>query len=142
MKDITPQYASIPDWCRLSGMGRTRTYEEAGAGNLRIIKVGGRPLVDVLPDDFRASWAGAEIRDADAFIEEFFSFITLDPRDDDIEADCQWVIDRAADAVIRDGANMLIVDPWNEVEHRRRAPDCDYTGRTAAHARSPRDQPH
>lgn len=28
-------------------MGRTRTYEEAGKGNLRIIKVGGRSLVDV-----------------------------------------------------------------------------------------------
>ena len=43
----TPLYASIPKWCDLSGMGRTRTYEEAGAGNLRIIKVGGRSLVDV-----------------------------------------------------------------------------------------------
>jgi twinkle protein len=85
----------------------------------------------VIPDDFRASWAGAEVRDADAFIEEFFSFIALDPRDDDTEADCQWVIDRAADAVIRDGANMLIVDPWNEVEHRRRGNEsvADYTNR-------------
>jgi hypothetical protein len=42
-----PVYATIPEWCRLSGMGRTRVYEEAGAGNLRIIKVGGRSLVDV-----------------------------------------------------------------------------------------------
>jgi hypothetical protein len=43
----TPRYASIPHWCGISGMGRTRTYEEAGKGNLRIIKVGGRSLVDV-----------------------------------------------------------------------------------------------
>jgi|tagenome__1003787_1003787.scaffolds.fasta_scaffold20938858_3 hypothetical protein len=43
----TPLFASISRWCHLSGMGRTRTYEEAGAGNLRIIKVGGRSLVDV-----------------------------------------------------------------------------------------------
>jgi hypothetical protein len=47
MDDFTPQYATIPRWCLISGMGRTRTYEEAGAGNLRIIKVGGRSLVDV-----------------------------------------------------------------------------------------------
>jgi twinkle protein len=33
--------------------------------------------------------------------------------------------------VIRDGANMLIVDPWNEVEHRRRGNEsvADYTNR-------------
>ena len=84
-----------------------------------------------IPDDFRASWSTAEVRDADAFIEEFFSFIALDPRDDDTEADCEWLIDRAGDAVIRDGANMLIVDPWNEVEHRRRGNEsvADYTNR-------------
>ena len=46
--DLTPlQYATIARWCDLSGMGRTRTYEEAALGNLRIIKVGGRSLVDV-----------------------------------------------------------------------------------------------
>jgi hypothetical protein len=47
MDQLTPRYASIPQWCGISGMGRTRTYEEAGRGNLRIIKVGGRSLVDV-----------------------------------------------------------------------------------------------
>ena len=47
MNHLTPRYASIPHWCVISGMGRTRTYEEAGKGNLRIIKVGGRSLVDV-----------------------------------------------------------------------------------------------
>ena len=33
--------------------------------------------------------------------------------------------------MIRDGANMLIVDPWNEVEHRRRGNEsvADYTNR-------------
>lgn len=43
----TLHYATITRWCHLSGMGRTRTYEEAALGNLRIIKVGGRSLVDV-----------------------------------------------------------------------------------------------
>ena len=33
--------------------------------------------------------------------------------------------------MVRDGANMLIVDPWNEVEHRRRGNEsvADYTNR-------------
>jgi hypothetical protein len=47
MNPFTPHYAPIPQWCAISGMGRTRTYEEAGKGNIRIIKVGGRSLVDV-----------------------------------------------------------------------------------------------
>jgi hypothetical protein len=47
-KESTPRFATIARWCCLSGMGRTRTYEEAGAGNLRIIKCGSRSLVDVL----------------------------------------------------------------------------------------------
>jgi len=37
----------IREWCRLSSMGRTRVYEEAGLGNLRTIKVGGRSLFDL-----------------------------------------------------------------------------------------------
>src|SRR5215208_5967739 len=47
MSDTIPQFAPIPGWCQISGLGRTKTYEEAGAGNLRIVKVGGRSLVDV-----------------------------------------------------------------------------------------------
>ena len=47
MNSVTPRYAPIQQWCALSGMGRTRTYEEAGNGNIRIIKVGRKSLVDV-----------------------------------------------------------------------------------------------
>jgi hypothetical protein len=44
---IIPQYGTLSKWGEISGMGRTRTYEEAGKGNLRLIKVGGRTLVDI-----------------------------------------------------------------------------------------------
>lgn len=79
----------------------------------------------------RAHWTRSGILEADAFIQDRFSFIALAPDDDETEADVDWVIDRAADAVIRDGVSMLIVDPWNEVEHRRRAGEnvADYTNR-------------
>ena len=43
----TPEFAPIPVWRAISGMGRSRTYEELGAGNLRAIKCGGRLLIDV-----------------------------------------------------------------------------------------------
>ena len=42
-----PKFATIPGWCRLSGMCRTRTYIELGTGNLRAVKLGQRTLIDV-----------------------------------------------------------------------------------------------
>lgn len=79
----------------------------------------------------RRAWTKGLISAADLFIEDRFSFIALAPEDDDTEADIDWVIERARDAVIREGIDMLIVDPWNEVEHRRRGGEttADYTNR-------------
>lgn len=42
-----PAYAPVPEWCRISGMGRSKTYEGLGVGDLRAIKVGARTLIDV-----------------------------------------------------------------------------------------------
>jgi twinkle protein len=79
----------------------------------------------------RSAWSRAESAEADAFTQEYFSFICLQPQDEETEADIDWVIDRASDAVIRDGIDMLLLDPWNEVEHKRRAGEsiADYTNR-------------
>ncbi len=44
-----PAYATIPDWCAISGMGRSKTYEALGRGDLRAIKIGNRTLIDVAP---------------------------------------------------------------------------------------------
>lgn len=43
-----PAYATVPEWCRLSGVGRSRTYELLGAGQLRAKKLGNRTLIDVM----------------------------------------------------------------------------------------------
>lgn len=40
-------FASIADWSRISGMGRSSIYEALGGGNLRARKVGARTLIDV-----------------------------------------------------------------------------------------------
>ncbi len=60
---------------------------------------------------------------ADAWIDQHFGFIVPD-EDDDVSL--QWVLERAAAAVIRYGAKMVIVDPWNEMDHTR-PPDMSLT---------------
>jgi excisionase family DNA binding protein len=42
-----PRYAPIPKACDLLGFRRTKLYELAGAGSIRIVKVGGRALIDM-----------------------------------------------------------------------------------------------
>jgi len=68
----------------------------------------------------------------DAFIDDSFVFIDADPTGkEDQDFDLDWVIDKATDAVLRDGIRVLVIDPWNEVEHARRRDESmtDYIGR-------------
>lgn len=53
---------------------------------------------------------------ADAWIDKSFMFIV--PDDEDL-VDLKWTLEKAETAVIRHGANMLIIDPWNEMDHER-----------------------
>ncbi len=47
------------------------------------------------------------------------------------------LMERAAAAVLRDGATDLVVDPWNEIEHARgTASETDYTGRALQRLRA------
>lgn len=57
-----PLYAKVPDWCQISGMGRTSTYEALGRGDIRAVKVGTRTLIDVVHGlEWLASLPPAEI---------------------------------------------------------------------------------
>lgn len=42
-----PAFASIDDWCRISGLSKTRTYALLTTGDLIARKIGGRSFVDV-----------------------------------------------------------------------------------------------
>ena len=53
---------------------------------------------------------------ADTWIDRWFSFIC--PGDED-EVTLEWVLDRASASIVRHGADMLIIDPWNEMDHSR-----------------------
>lgn len=90
------------------------------------------PTVPHLRDKLRRIKGGAR-PDVDAFIDEYFRFIDADPtgrQDEDFDLD--WILDKATDAVLRDGIRLLLIDPWNEVEHARRRDETvtDYIGRS------------
>lgn len=74
----------------------------------------------------------AALSAADAWINDRFLFIAADPTgraDQDLYLD--WILERAEDAVLRDGIKALLIDPWNEIEHARqpRETATEYTGR-------------
>lgn len=86
------------------------------------------PTVPHLRDKLRKIVGGA----ADAFINTYFSFIDADPLGrEDIDFDLDWLIDKATDAVLRDGIRVFLIDPWNEIEHARRRDETmtEYIGR-------------
>jgi twinkle protein len=104
-----------------------------GLGSFEVLPV---PYVrDILRTNFlgvsRDEWTTADVRNADSFIERKFTFFHIDARQDESEQTLEWLLEKAADAVIRDGIRMLIIDPWNELEHARRRDETEtqYTAR-------------
>lgn len=53
---------------------------------------------------------------ADKWIDQQFCFIC--PNDDD-EISLEWTLEKCAAAVVRFGAKMIVIDPWNEMDHNR-----------------------
>lgn len=93
------------------------------------------PTVPHLRDKLRRIKGGSSAFQphVDAFIEEHFVFIDSDPTGrEDEDFDLNWIIDKATDAVLRDGIQCLVIDPWNEVEHAKRRDETmtDYIGRS------------
>ena len=64
-------------------------------------------------------------------IEDMFVFIDQDPREETEDATIEWLVDRASDAVVRYGVCWFLLDPWNQVEHKRERgeSESDYQGR-------------
>lgn len=53
---------------------------------------------------------------ADKWIDESFVFIAPSEEQD---ATLEWVLERMATAVIRYGVKLIIIDPWNELDHTK-----------------------
>lgn len=77
----------------------------------------------------------AEISDIDrnlahSWINERWTFIEQGKRWDGPDATIDWILERAEDMVRRRGCNILLIDPWNEIEHSREKfeTETDYIG--------------
>lgn len=78
----------------------------------------------------RRLWTPADTENADKFINGHFQIIANDPREDEDEIDLEFLLDKAATSVFRHNTKMLIVDPWNELEHQhsKHSTTTEYTG--------------
>lgn len=68
---------------------------------------------------------------ADDLIAKRLNVIAHTARDEDTELDLDYIIELAKVAVLRDGVRLLVLDPWNEIEHKRRSDESEteYTSR-------------
>lgn len=76
------------------------------------------PTVPHLRDKLRRMIGGR----ADDVINDALVFIDADPtrQNDDADFSLEWVLEKATDALLRYGIRMLLIDPWNEIEHARK----------------------
>jgi len=89
---------------------------------------------------------GNPLEDVYDWLERSFAFIAPEPGGEPTDSgklggyganpagnfDIDWLLDKAETAVIRYGIRILVIDPWNEIEHamRRHENHSDYIGRT------------
>jgi twinkle protein len=65
---------------------------------------------------------------ADKWIDDNFVFIVPD---EDADSDLEWMLDQMEIAVVRYNAKIIVIDPFNELDHSRRSQEneTDYVGR-------------
>ena len=82
----------------------------------------GSNLKGLTPD--KRAWADQMIRDR-------LTIIAQQSVDDDSDLDLEQVLELAKIAVLRDGCKVLVLDPWNEMDHKRGRDESEteYTGR-------------
>lgn len=69
-----------------------------------------------------------QVAEADAWIDAHHVFI-VPSEDDDVTLD--WMLDRMEAAVVRHGVQVIVIDPWNEMDHSRARDETmtEYVGR-------------
>lgn len=72
------------------------------------------------------------------WLEENFVFISHEIEPLQAQASAEWMIQQAQDAKGRFGIDVLAVDPWNKLQHKRRhgESETDYIGRALAEFRN------
>jgi twinkle protein len=71
-----------------------------------------------------------DTNEADRIIDSRYTFVVPNINSDE-DANLGWLLEKMAAAVTRNEVDMIIIDPWNEIEHsfdRREMSQTDYTG--------------
>jgi twinkle protein len=97
---------------------------------------------DVLP--FYDTWLHGEetneqtSSDTHAWLDERFCFISHEIEPLQTPATIEWIIKQGQDAKGRFGIDVLVIEPWNKLQHRRRnyENETDYIGRALAELRN------
>lgn len=74
---------------------------------------------------------GASDEECDEFMRNHYRFISNDVMDEDFAIDIEKIIELAQISVVKYGTKVLVIDPWNEVEHQRKNNESqtEYIGR-------------
>lgn len=76
-----------------------------------------------------------ELEAADAWIDKRYMFIVPDESE---TCDLKWLIEQMEAVVLRHGVSIIVLDPWNEMEHVRESGESltEYTGRAIRHLKA------
>jgi twinkle protein len=96
-------------------------------------------IVPYVTDALMSAYARQNIRNvserqketATNFVKQHFTFIAPNRSRMDIEHDIDWLLDKMTASVIRFGVKMVLIDPFNEIEHRKAKDESltEYIGR-------------
>jgi twinkle protein len=96
-------------------------------------------IVPYVTDSLMSAYLDANVNFATApnrekarrFVQRCFTFIAPNRARVDVEHDIDWLIDKMTAAVIRNGVKMVLIDPFNEIEHRKAKDETltEYIGR-------------
>lgn len=113
------------------GMGKTTLMNQIAVNMARIHKwpvalfsgeadvrpIVANALMTAFLEKHRGEWSDEDRQRAMSFLERYFVFIDQDPETDEGEITLDKLLELAGVAVFRHGIKLLLVDPWNEVEH-------------------------
>lgn len=146
ISELDDHYSIVPGtlsvWTGYAGQGKTSLMMAVIAN---VIKCGHHVCMasfetavkPILVRKMRAALLGtAEFaceydRWADGLLEQRLTIIAQTVDNEDMEMDLDALLELAKLTVRRDGTRVLVIDPWNEIEHKRRRDESetDYIGR-------------
>ncbi len=147
-----PRLGDFAVWTGVPGLGKSTFANDfcCRLAYLHQIKIGWASFEQAPQRDHRRalrSWYGREDLDgrrqgclerdltegevaaADVWIDDHHIFIV--PSEDD-DVTLEWMLDRMEAAVVRHGIKVMVIDPWNEMDHTRARDETmtEYVGRS------------